>query len=402
MQVSKLIPVLGWLIPGVYLSFAPWIALSNVMLALVLVLFLLTFRSHLVPPAQWPRPMYMLLALYAVVIVGILYTSAPWSGVQLNVGKYSKFVYALALWLMLTGRPMWQSRAMAAFSIGMLYVLAATWVSEWVQLPWLKQKYLGWAVAGDHITQNVMMSFFVVYALTKIEKSALSRFNFFWGAIAVLGAFSVTHLSTGRTGLVLLFAALLVAAGFKFGVSKIKWIALTAACLGALVFSTSESMRSRFSLAWYEWQRADVDVFSNIGHRLYNYKITPELIAESPIYGHGTGAFHTEICRFVSKPEWCATFNWHPHNQFLMFGADHGAIGMLLYAALIASLFWMALRSSHSVARIWLACLTAILLVDSMFNSPMFSSYESHFFLYMLALLVAMNAELAIVRKDQS
>ena len=75
---------------------------------------------------------------------------------------------------------------------------------------------------------------------------------------------------------------------------------------------------------------------------------------------------------------------------------------MLLYAALIASLFCMALRSSHSVARIWLACLTAILLVDSMFNSPMFSSYESHFFLYMLALLVAMNAELAIVRKDQS
>lgn len=400
--MNKLIPALGWLIPGLYLSFAPWLALSNVMLALILVLFLLTFRSHLASLAQWPRPMYMLLALYAMVLMGVLYTTAPWTDVQLNVGKYTKFLYALVLWLMLTGRPKWQSRAMAGFSIGMLYVLAATWISEWVQLPWLKEKYLGWAVAGDHITQNVMMSFFVVYALTKIQKSALSHVKFFWGAVAVLGALSVTHLSTGRTGLILLFVALLVGSVFKLGVARLKWIAVAAACLGAVVFSTSESMKSRFSLAWQEWQHADVDVFSNIGHRLYNYKITPQLIAESPIYGHGTGAFHTEICRFVDKPEWCATFNWHPHNQFLMFGADHGAIGMLLYAAFLASLFWLAWRSSHSVARIWLACLTAILLVDSMFNSPMFSSYESHFFLYMLALLVAMNAELGIARKDQS
>ena len=134
MQMNKLIPALGWLIPGLYLSFAPWLALSNVMLALILVLFLLTFRSHLASLAQWPRPMYMLPALYAMVLMGVLYTTAPWTDVQLNVGKYAKFLYALVLWLMLTGRPKWQSRAMAGFSIGMLYVLAATWISEWVQL----------------------------------------------------------------------------------------------------------------------------------------------------------------------------------------------------------------------------------------------------------------------------
>lgn len=402
MLSSKLILILGWLIPGLYLSFAPWMALSNVMLALIIVLFLLTFRKHLVPVDKWPVPMHLLLALYALVIVGIFYTSAPWSWVQVNLGKYSKFLYALMLWLILHKHPKWQNRAMSAFAVGMLYVLGATWISEWVQLPWLKEKYLGWAVAGDHITQNVMMSFFVVYALTKVERRNRFSVNFFWGMVALLGALSVTHLSTGRTGLILLFVALLVGSGFKFGADRIKWIAFGVVSLGVLVFSTSDSMQSRFSLAWQEWQHADVDVFSNIGHRLYNYKITPALIRESPVYGHGTGAFHTEICRFVSKPEWCPTFSWHPHNQFLMFGADHGAIGVLLYFAFIASLFWMALRSSRPVARIWLASLTAVLLVDSMFNSPMFSSYESHFFLYMMALLVAMNSESSVKREEST
>jgi O-antigen ligase len=99
------------------------------------------------------------------------------------------------------------------------------------------------------------------------------------------------------------------------------------------------------------------------------------------------------VCRFWEKPEWCDTFRWHPHNQFLFFGADHGLIGVLLYAALLLSLYRVAMRSDHAQAKVLLVSLTSILLVDSMINSPLFSSRESHFFLFMMALLVAMNRQ---------
>jgi O-antigen ligase len=119
------------------------------------------------------------------------------------------------------------------------------------------------------------------------------------------------------------------------------------------------------------------------------------MMAESPIMGHGTGAYHTEICRFLDKPEWCEIFRWHPHNQFLLFGANHGLIGVLLYVALLASLYRVAMRSDHAQGKVLLVSLTSILLVDSMINSPLFSSRESHFFLFMMALLVAMNHKIA-------
>jgi O-antigen ligase len=144
-------------------------------------------------------------------------------------------------------------------------------------------------------------------------------------------------------------------------------------------------------LGWTEFAKRDVDVMSSIGHRAYNYRIVPKMMAESPVVGHGTGAYHTEVCRFLDKTEWCDIFRWHPHNQFLFFGADHGLIGVLLYVALLLSLYRVAMRSDHAQAKVLLVSLTSILLGDSMINSPLFSSRESHFFLFMMALLVAMN-----------
>jgi O-antigen ligase len=129
---------------------------------------------------------------------------------------------------------------------------------------------------------------------------------------------------------------------------------------------------------------------SSIGHRLFNYETALALMLERPWWGHGTGAFHTEICRFVSPELNCGRFNWHPHNQFLFFGVDHGLIGIVLYVGLILSLFKAALDSSKKTPRVLLACLASILLVNSMINSPLWSSIESQFFIFMMGLLVSM------------
>lgn len=156
-------------------------------------------------------------------------------------------------------------------------------------------------------------------------------------------------------------------------------------------FGTSSMLQNRFSMAVAEAQRHDVDNMSSIGHRLYNYKITPKLIAEKPFFGHGTGAYHTEICRFVEQQDGCQTFSWHPHNQFLFFGADHGLLGVALYILLILSLYRTALKSPNLDAKVLLCALASILLVDSLFNSPLFSSRESQFFAFMIGLLVSMS-----------
>ncbi len=386
---------LGWLVPALFLLFPVAMALSNVVLLLVLIGFAVTFSSVYLKRDAWSWPAIWLMALFGMVLVGMLYTPAPWHWVSVNLGKYAKFAYAVVLMLLLARFPQWQKRALWAFVVAMLFIVASTWLNVWFVLPWSTTKTPGWGlthhVFGDYITQNVMVSFLVVFALTKVQRPWLSRMSLVWLLVAALGVASITHLSSGRTGVVLLLAGLVSWMLVRWGGKKL-WIGLPVlVLLVAGVLASSSVMRERIALGWTEFAKRDVDVMSSIGHRAYNYRTVPKMMAESPIVGHGTGAYHTEVCRFLEKPEWCDTFRWHPHNQFLFFGADHGLIGVLLYAALLLSLYRVAMRSDHAQAKVLLVSLTSILLVDSMINSPLFSSRESHFFLFMMALLVAMN-----------
>jgi len=376
------------------LTFTTAYALSNVFLAITLVIFLVTLSGRYLDRDVWSWPAFWLLALWAMVLVGMTYTTAPWQWSSINLGKYSKLAYVLPIILLLYERPVWQTRSLNAFAIGMTFILVSTWLNIWFVLPWSSSQTPGWGVSHhvmyDHIIQNVMMSFYVVYALLQADKHKQGHWRAIWLVLAAGAVFSITHLSQGRTGVVVLVPALLTYGATRWGARKtLIALPLAAIVLGAAAMSSSV-MRERIEQAYTEFSNRDADVFSSIGHRLYNWETTPKLIAEAPVIGHGTGAYHTEICRFMDKPEWCDIFHWHSHNQYLFFAADHGLIGAGLYIALIASLFVVAYKSPHPAARTLLFTLAGILAVDSLFNSPMFSSKEAEFFLYMMALLVPM------------
>jgi len=386
--------ILGWLIPGLYLTFSTALGLSNVLMLLILIGFVATANKGYLEKERWPMPAVWLLALYAMVLLGMLYTPAPWEWSSLNWGKYTKFVYAIVLMLLLYGRTDWQRRSLLAFEIGMLFILASTWLNIWFILPWSATKQTGWGVSHhvmyDYIVQNVMMGFFVVYALSKLSSEASRVWNASYAVIALMALVSVTHLSTGRTGLIVVAGALAAFLFARIGLRRaLVAVPILLIGLGALLM-TSDVMLSRFQQATTELQNIDNDRFSSIGHRAYNYKTTPRLIAERPLLGHGTGAYHTEICRVLDDPNDCATFRWHSHNQFLFFGADQGLIGIAFYILLILSAARVAWRSQSQPHRLMLFGLLGALVSDSLINSPLFSARESHFFLYMLALLVVM------------
>jgi O-antigen ligase len=388
---------MGWLIPGLYLTFSTALGLSNVFMLLILIGFAVTLNKGYFAKERWPMPAVWLLVLYAMVLVGMLYTPAPWEWSSLNWGKYTKFIYAIVLMLLLYGRPDWQRRSLLAFEVGMLFILVSTWLNIWFILPWSASKALGWGnshhVLYDHLVQNVMMGFFVAYALSKLSRSASAAWNGFYAVVALLALLSVTHLSTGRTGLVVLVGALVAFLLAYVGVRRaLLSLPILLIGLGALLM-TSDVMLTRFQQAITELQNIDSDRSTSIGHRAHNYKTTPRLIAEKPLVGHGTGAYHTEICRVLDDPSECVTYRWHSHNQFLFFGADYGLVGMALYIALIFSAARVAWRAQSQRHRLTLFGLLGALVSDSLINSALFSARESHFFLYLLALLVVMCRE---------
>ena len=395
---------MGWLIPGLYLTFSTALGLSNVFMLLILIGFVATFNTAYFAKERWPMPAVWLLALYVMVLIGMLYTPAPWEWSSLNWGKYTKFVYAIVLMLLLHGRPAWQRRSLLAFEIGMFFILVSTWLNIWFILPWSASKQTGWGVSHhvmyDYVVQNVMMGFFVAYALSKLHRSASRGWNAFYAVVALLALVSVTHLSTGRTGLIVVAGALVAFLFARIGIRRaLLGAPILLIGLGALLM-TSDGMLSRFQQAKTELQNIDNDRRTSIGNRAYNYTTTPRLIAEKPLFGHGTGAYHTEICRILDDPNECHWYRWHSHNQFLFFGADYGLVGMALYIALIFSAARVAWRAQSQPHRLMLFSLLGALVFNSLINSSLFSARESHFFLYMLALLVVMCRDTAMAESS--
>jgi O-antigen ligase len=213
----------------------------------------------------------------------------------------------------------------------------------------------------------------------------------FWALAAFAGAISITHLSFGRTGVFVLAAGLLgwILRSFK-GKRLTLWLVTLAAVTG-IATVTSSAMMTRLQQAVVEAKQSEENNKSSIGHRLYNYQVTPRMIAAAPLLGHGTGSYHSELCKFLDNPDDCSIYGWHPHNQFLMLGAEHGLLGIGLYVLMIIMLFHAARRSPDPGASALMCALTGILIADSVVNTPFFSSRESQFFSYMIALMLSMN-----------
>lgn len=340
------------------------------------------------------RMIWLLLAFYGIILAGLLYSPAEWAWKSIHLNKYAKAIYAAVMISLLVAFPQAQRAALHGFIAAMLFISASTWLNIWFLLPWSASQALGWGqshhVIGDYITQNVMMSFFCVIALHFSIQSRRVGQKLFWTVIFFASAITITHLSIGRTGYVALLTAL---AAYIFTAFESRWkylalIGMTA--IGLLAFGTSPTLQARFGQAWQELLISQENHESSIGHRIFNYKTTAQMVLDKPILGHGTGAYHTEICKFITPVEKCANYSWHPHNQYLFIAADHGIVGAFIFIGIIAYSWWLALKAKDRQTRVLLAALASLLLVNSTINSPLWSARESHFFFYMLALLAAM------------
>jgi len=379
-------------ITGLFLFFPMSLGLASSLMLAIVLLWLVTGNLK----ARWLRikanPVaWAALLLYAIVLLGIFYSPASWNDIGLHLTKYLKLPFAVILMSAITTDKL-QKRCLNAFVMAMGFVLISTWLNIWWDLPWSKTHNQGWNVThhvfGDYITQNIMMAFLVLVALVRTIRSPNTWHKIAWAAVALLASISITHLSEGRVGYVLLWVVLAV---FVFSALKGRamWLAaVSGAVIMVVVLASSGLMRDRFELAFTEMQRADAEKMTSVGNRIYLYKITPQLIAEAPLLGHGTGSYHSEICRFVNIPQGChGWISWHPHNQFLFFAADHGALGFAAYLFLLISMAWMARQTADPEIRVLLIGLAALLAVNSLTNASLWSARESHFFTYMMALL---------------
>lgn len=377
----------------VFLSFPVAMALSYVAMALALLFGLLSGRLW----QRWPivrraPVVWAALGLYGLMLLGILYTPAGWQDIGLHLSKYGKLLLVPVFVALLADAP-WRKRCMDAFALSMLGILGTVYANIFWDLPWSRSHNQGWGedhtVIGDYITQNVMMTFFVVLALDRGLRAASSWWRRgAWWLVAALGVVSITHMSSGRTGYLLLTVALvafllLATHGWK------RWLSLGVLALGLLtVVATSTEVQERVKLGLAEARNSDSMEINSIGGRINFWKNTWQLVAQKPVTGWGTGSYHDTWCQQVTAEGWCAFGRWHPHNQYMFFWMENGILGLLAFLALVGAPAWAARHAQPHQRRLLLS-FAVIFGVNSLINASLWSSRENHFFVMLLILLCA-------------
>jgi len=377
----------------IYFAFPIMTSMANIAMMLLLILWLTTGhwlnKRSLIQsnPGLW-----FALGLYAWMFVGILYTDASSAEVGQHLRKYVKLLLmAVVVWAL--SDAVWRQRAWKAFGLAMLFTLISTYLNIWFELPWSVSNRQGWGVDHtvfkDHIAQGILMTMFVAIGLSNLIKPDVTKLHkLVWGVVVLLAIVSITHLSEGRSGYLALLTAMMSfvvwsARGWK------RWVGLVAMTLGLIgVFSSSSVMEKRVSLAIIEAQNHHINDFSSIGQRMYFAKQSMRMMAEKPILGWGTGAYHQEFCRRADGAEWCRLGRVHPHNQLLFIGVEHGMVGVILLLGLILTPIWMT-RHAPAHIRGLAAAYSSIFVISSLTHGSLWLSTESHFHTLMGALIFA-------------
>jgi O-antigen ligase len=392
-----------WAMVGLFAVFPVFLGLSNVLLAVMFGFWLFAgrFKEQFNRLKQNPLSMPVLL-IFLWVLFAISWSPASASEITNTLGKYSKLLLVFVL-IGLLREPLWQRRCWYAFTAGMLFVVASVYANVFLQLPWSKTNNQGWGVdhtvAGTYITQNIMMAFFVVLCVMNVLNAQLRQLKAFWALASLLSSVTILQLTGGRTGFVLIIVALSFFAYSRW-LSKLKLSKRLLAMLFGIfavvvLVQTTPQLHKRFELAFSEIQQYENNSHSSMGVRTMLVHKSGVLWAQSPILGHGTGAYHQAICDVLPKNTDCRYYSLHPESQFNLFAIEHGLIGLGLF-------FWLLLAIYQSCKKLPLneraLCIgfLSIFIVSSLFNSSLFSARENHFFIFMMALL-ATNARTKLI-----
>jgi len=367
-------------------------ALFNVSALVLIASWLLSGRlvEHWAVARSNPTALPALL-LFGVILVGMTYSEAGWRDKWEHFRVYSKLPFLLLLVALLQEQK-WQERCWVAFVAAMAVVVGATYLNVALGLPWSWASH-SQATPGDrsvfldYVIQGVVSSIFIALALERVRDPMLSlRWRAAWLAAALVVGYSVLFVLIGKTGPLTLCAVL---ACFVFwGVPRsARWAAflLLGASLVGLIFLAPD-LYARFEKGLRQLADPGSTVdFGSVGLRWQMWQFSAGLIMESPVWGHGTGAYHGLAAKHLTH---CELTCFHPHSQFLFFGVEQGLIGIAAYAYFLLAIYRVA-RERIAQGSIAMMAFFAVLVVDSAFNAPLWYRMESYIFYPLIALFMA-------------
>jgi O-antigen ligase len=354
------------------------------------------------------RPICALpIAMFALALVGTLWSDASWSERLYAVGPTAKLLM-LPLLLYHFERTARGSWVFIAFLASCALLMVASWLVAFdpnlsLKLYFSRGPYgpaSGIAVK-NYIAQSqefVLCAVALAYPIMTFSQANRIRLAALLAAIALSFLVNMMFVVVSRTALVTMPIMLAVFALLHLRLRTAIAALCAAALLAALVWNVSPSLRATVSKFFVDYQQTTIlNNVSGMGSRLLYWQRSLQFFEQAPVIGHGTGSTRGLFEQAaIGQTGARAEIVTNPHNQTLNVAVQWGVIGViLLYATWAVHLL---LFRGDGLAN-WIGLLVVVQNIStSLFNSHLFDFHEG--WMYVLGVGVAGGMVLGERRQD--
>lgn len=282
-----------------------------------------------------------------------------------------------------------------AFAVGQTFLLMSSWLlAAGIAIPWTTDPTGKYVVFSTYLDQSI------IFATTAAVVWHL-RTEDLWPrwistVLATAALVNVFLLLDGRTGYMVAIAILSLS--IAWGVPKrhrLTTLVVTPLLLALGLYLGSSQVQDRLSRIATESQgyAKQVETDSSSGWRINAWSRSVQAIAENPWYGHGVGSWAITVKRLqgTSGTKIFGAGNAsNPHQEYLLWGVEMGALGTLLFLVFMFSIVQDARHFAQPIKRAVLSVVAAV-AVACLFNSALYDDLMGDYFCFTLGLLMALG-----------
>jgi len=331
------------------------------------------------------------IALFALTVVGMLWSDADWAARTYAVKPAAKLLFLPILFyhFQRSKRGLW---VLIAFLVSCVLLEAASWLVAF--MPSLTMKPHGFENRGivvkDYIDQSqefALSAVALVYPVVQLFRAKKLWQTALLAAIAFSFVANMAFVIVSRTALVTMPIMIAV-----FGLLHLRWrtnlmILAAVAVLGVVAWVASPQLESTVATFSSDYrQYKETGRATSIGERLEFWQKSLRFVAEAPVFGHGTGATRGLFEKAAEgRTGAAASVIGNPHNQTLNVAVQWGVVGVvILYAMWLVHL--LLFRGEGLVN--WIGLLVVVQnIFTSLFNSHVFDFHEG--WMYVLGVGIA-------------
>lgn len=322
------------------------------------------------------------LLLFAIAVLGCLFSPASLKEKGIVIEKYSKLLY-LPLLVVGFREPRTRTLGLHAYLAAIVLVCVLSILKFYGFLNFLAINPE--RVFRNHIITGFMVAFAAYLAILLAYRQTILYKRLAYSLLALLFSYQVIFVNGGRSGylIYLLMMGILLLQLCSWRQALIGMLGLIA--IFGLAYLQSSMVQLRVNSLTNEfllYQQA-TDKNTSLGFRLQFFNYAHELFNKHPLLGNGTASFTYHFRTEKPIPAWGETL-LEPHNQYWLVAAEFGLLGLGILLFFFATLMMQSaqLLEYRSIA----FAILIPFLVGNLSDSLLFYSGPGYLFLFVIAL----------------